>query len=287
MLWLVLSLLSAISESSRDLVSKKALENLDEYIVAFSRSFFSLPFLLPFLVLTGIPSLDVSFWLIVVLMGSLISLAYILYTRAIKMSSLSSTIPMLSFTPVFLLITSPIMVGESASLLGLVGILFIVFGTYMLSIKDVREGYFAPFKALVKEKGAQVMLFVAALLSIGANLFKIGIQYGKPLFFATMVYALASGLLFLVTLKKAKISKEAVGRNLRVLLAIGLMNALMELFVMTAMQLAIVPYVISVKRTTIIFSTLYGYLFLKETRIKERLTGTSIMLLGIFFISCF
>jgi uncharacterized membrane protein len=260
---------------------------LDEYTIAFSRSLFSLPFLLPFLVLTGTPRVDIGFWLIVVSMGGLTSVAWILYTRAIKMSPLSSAIPMLSFTPVFLLVTSPIMIGESAGLLGLAGVLLVVLGTYVLSAKDMREGYFAPFKALAKEKGALVMLLVAALFSIGANLFKIGIQYGEPLLFIAMYYAIASGLLFVMTLKKAKATKEAVGRNLKILLAIGLTNAVVELSAMAAMQLAIVPYVISVKRTSIMFSTLYGHLFFGEIRTKERLTGTSIMLLGVFLVSCF
>ena len=79
MLWLILSLFSAILESSRDLVSKKASKHLDTSLLAFSRSFFTVPFLLPFLVLKKIPRLDINFWFIVVLDGSLLSFAFILY----------------------------------------------------------------------------------------------------------------------------------------------------------------------------------------------------------------
>ncbi len=199
---------------------------------------------------------------------------------------LSLTVPMLAFTPLFLLVTSPLILGELPSSIGLMGVLLIVLGTYVLSIKDVREGYLAPFKALIREKGAQMMLFVAVFFSVGANFWKVGIQYDSPLIFITMVYVLSSSLLFLLMLMNSKNSKRVVGIvHLRRLFLIGLFNALMEIFAMKAMQLGIVPYVISIKRTSILFSTLYGYLFFKEKRMTERLTGAFMMFLGVLVIS--
>jgi len=194
---------------------------------------------------------------------------------------------MLAFTPVFLLITSPLMLGELPSFSGLTGVLLIVFGTYFLGIRNVSESYLAPFKALVKEKGSLIMLFVAFIFSIGANFVKIGIQHSNSLFFLIVYNAFISGLLLLVILPKSKKSARGIGINSKVLFTAGLFNALMNLFVMKAMELAIVPYVISVKRTTILFSMLYGRFFFKEKRVLERLTGCLVMLLGVLLISLF
>ncbi|MFW6111155.1 MAG: EamA family transporter [Thermoproteota archaeon] len=284
MLWLALSLLSALAQSSRDLLSKSELQELDEYILAFSRNFFSLSLLIPLLFITGIPEVGFYFWLVTGVNSILFSAASVLYMRAIKLSPLSLTVPMLAFTPLFLLLTSPLIVGEFPNYPGLIGILFIVSGTYVLSIKDVKKGYLAPFKALGEEKGALVMLVVAVLFSLGANLFKIGIQQTSPLYFLTMFYVLNSGITFLLILTQPRTFKTGSKINLKVLLGIGVFNALMEIFVATAMQTAIVPYVISLKRTTILLSTFYGYLFFKEERIKERLTGALTMFLGILLI---
>lgn len=284
MLWLALSLLSALAQSSRDLLSKSGLRDLDEYVLAFSRNFFSLPILLPFLFLTGIPELGVTFWLVTLVNAVLFSVASVLYMRAIKLSPLSLTVPMLAFTPLFLLLTSPLIVGEFPSYWGLGGILLIVSGTYVLSIKDVKKGYLAPFKALGEEKGALVMLGVAVLFSLGANFFKVGLQQSDPLFFLTMFYLLSSGLTFLLTWFNPKTFNMGRDFDFKVLLGVGFFNAVMEIFVATAMQMSIVPYVISIKRTTILFSTIYGYLFFKEKRIKERLTGALTMFFGILII---
>lgn len=285
MLWLILSLLSALSQSTRDLFSKKGLQNLNEYAVAFSCSFFSSLFLLPLLFFIEIPNVDTAFWLMILFNGSLTLISSILYMRAIKISSLSLTVPMLAFTPSLLLLTSALMLGELPSFSGLIGILMIVSGTYVLSIKDVSKSYFAPFKALVKQKGPLLMLFVAIIYSISANFVKIGIQHSNALFFPIMSHAFTSSLLFPMMLMKSKKSMKGIRVNLKVLSTIGLFNALMAIFVMKALELALVPYVISVKRMSIFFSTLYGLFFFKERRVMERLTGALIMILGVLLIS--
>lgn len=291
MLWLILSLFSALSQSSRDFFSKKCLQDLNEYVLAFSRSFFALPFLLPFLFFTGMPNLDTAFWILVLFNSALISVAAVLYMRAIKISPLSLTVPMLAFTPLFLIITSPIMVGEFPSFFGLIGIVLITFGTYTLNIRDIshapKRAYFAPLKALLKEKGPLIMLFVAAIFSIGANLFKIAIQRYNPLFFLVVYNTLNCVFLSPVMLLKSKKSIKGMQINSKFLFGVGLSHALMDIFVLKAMELAIVPYVISVKRTNILFTTVYGYFLFKEKRIMERLIGALIMFLGVLLISLF
>ena len=227
MLWLLLSLLSGLSQSSRDLFSKKVLQNLDEYIVNFSRSFFSFLCYIPFLFFIEIPTLDSYFWLIILVNGGIVSVASFLYVKAIKLSPLSITIPMLAFTPLFQLFSSPLMVGEYASFWGFIGILMIVLGAYILGIKDVQKGFLAPFKSLTKEKGALLMLIVSFLFSIGANISKIGVQLSNPLVFSIATDgAVMSVFLFLMLLRKSKQSTEGMRVHLRTLFIIGFLNSL-------------------------------------------------------------
>jgi len=54
---------------------------------------------------------------------------------------------------------------------------------------------------------------------------------------------------------------------------------------MTAVQLALVANVISIKRTSIVMSTIFGYLFFKEKNIRYRILGASTMVLGVIFIT--
>jgi len=53
----------------------------------------------------------------------------------------------------------------------------------------------------------------------------------------------------------------------------------------TAVTMTLVPYVISIKRTSVIFSSLYGFFIFKERFIKTRLLGVVIMVAGVLLIS--
>lgn len=181
--------------------------------------------------------------------------------------------------------TSPLLIGELPSSLGFIGVLFIVVGTYFLSIRDVRFGYFAPFKALMNEKGVVLVLIVAFIFSIAINLMKMGMQHSNPLFFALVFNLSVSIALFPIMATKSKRSIKKIRSNVKSLFVIGLLHALMDIFILNAMELAFVTYVNSVKRTSIIFSTLFGYFFFHEQRIIERLSGASIMIIGILLIS--
>ncbi len=52
-----------------------------------------------------------------------------------------------------------------------------------------------------------------------------------------------------------------------------------------AVKIALVPYVISLKRVAGLFSVIYGGFMFKEEHIKERLIGTIIMILGVVLIA--
>ncbi len=69
MIWFIFSILTAFFESMKDVFSKKSLKNIDDYIVSWSYSFFSLPFLIPILFFMEIPSLSIQFWIILIIAG--------------------------------------------------------------------------------------------------------------------------------------------------------------------------------------------------------------------------
>ena len=54
---------------------------------------------------------------------------------------------------------------------------------------------------------------------------------------------------------------------------------------MTALQLALVSFVIAVKRTSALFNVLWGWLIFKEQGIKERIAGSMIMIIGVVVIT--
>lgn len=284
MVWFVLSVLTAFSESLKDVFSKRGLKSIDEYVVSWSLRFFAFLFLVPLLFFIEIPSLNKEFWVALCVSGLLNLIATVLYMKAIKHSDLSLTVPMVTFTPLFLLITSPIILGEVPTLLGLLGVLLIVYGSYAFNIKQWREGYLAPFKALLKEPGPRLMLMVAFIWSITTNFDKIGVQNSSPIFWSIAINAFIAIFLLPVMLKKSEKGLQVIRNNYKVLLPVGFFTALTVVLQMTAISLIFVAYVISIKRTSVIISVLFGYFIFKEKNIKERLLGSIIMVIGVVLI---
>ncbi len=287
MYWILFSFITAISESLKDVFSKKSLRKIDEYIVAWSLRFFSLPFLLPLLFFIDVPSLNQSFYLMLLLSGSLNILATILYMKAIKESDLSSTVPFVAFTPLFLLVISPFVLNEFPGVFGFIGVLLIIFGSYILNIKQSSDGLLKPFKSILKERGPRLMLFVALIWSISSSFDKIGVQNSSPIFWTIAMNSFISIVMFpLVVYKSSKIFLQ-LKNNFKKLLPIGIFSSLTLVSQMTAINMTLVTNVISIKRNSSIFSVLFGYLIFREKNIKNRLLGAIIMIAGVVFITLF
>ena len=287
MIWLVFALITAFSEGTKDLFSKRAMRNVDPVVTAWSLSAFSFLFLLPLLFFIEKPVLGPWFWYAILIQCIMLSITQVIYMHAIKVSPLSITLPMLSFTPAFMLVTSPLILGESPGLAGKLGVLLIAVGAYVLNVQKIGEGLFKPLGALFSEQGARLMLVVAFIWSITANVDKIGVVNSSPLFYATIVMAaVALGLTPVMHFRSEDYRKQISG-NLRGLLPIGFFMALGVASQMTAISLTLTAYVISIKRTSILIGSVYGFIFFSEKNVRARLTGALIMVCGVILISLF
>ena len=285
MSWLILGILTAFFEAVKDVFGKQNLKKSDEYVVAWSLSFFSVICLLPWVLYTGIPPLNSQFWLALLIGGSINAVTALLYMKAIKLSDLSLTLPLVALTPLFMLVTSPLIVGEYPKFFDYMGILLIVAGSYLLNIKEKSKGYLAPFKALLDEPGPKLMLIVAFLWSIASNCDKIGVTNSYPIFWAFSLFGTMSVLLLPVLLHKTPNPGQQILKQLPMLAAMGFINAIGLIFQMQALTLTLVVRVTAIKRTSVLMGVLFGHFIFKEKDIQERLLGTGIMILGVLFLS--
>lgn len=285
MIWLIFALFSAFFDSLKEVSSKRSLKHVDEYAVAWAFRFFAALFIFPALFFSGIPPIGSRFWESMIIGGMLNIITTVLYMKAYKHSDLSITSPITAFQPLFLLITAPVMLGEFPSGLGLIGILLIVSGSYLLNIREKQNGYFAPFRALFREKGPRLMLAVAFIWSITSNFDKIGVQNSSPVFWAFAQSLFLAVVLLPLVLYKSKEKFRQIPVNFAKLVPIGLFSALTLVFQMTALSFAFVTYVSSIKRTSSMMSVIFGHFIFKEKGVKERLLGAAIMVLGVVLIA--
>lgn len=287
--WILWALLSAFMTASNDALTKKLLVIHDEYLIAWLRLLWALPFLFATFAFIQIPEIDSVFFLAFFTALPLEVTATVLYVKALKLSPLSLTVPFLSLTPIFLIVIPFLILGETISLAGVIGVLMIALGGYTLNIKEVRKGFLAPFIAIRRERGSLYMILVALIYSVTATLGKLAIQHSSPVFFGVVYYsALALAMTPLALFKNRK--KYRVWPHsgaIKASILPGFCQATGICAHMIAISLTQVAYMISVKRLSLLMGVLYGYLLFKETNIKERFVGTLLMIIGFALIVLF
>lgn len=284
MLWFILAIATALCVATGDALTKKFFGRFSPYDMAIASSIYSLPFLIVYIFFIPIPQLDTVFWWIACILIPLDTFAFYLYMKAIKLSPLSLSIPFLSFTPVFMILTGFIVLEEVPNSWGIIGIGFVVAGSYLLNVTQVKYGYFAPFRAILREPGSILMLVVAFIYSFLAVLGKKAIQHSSPLFFGFFFLAALdiTTLIFFPFLEKIRwrdILKVPVKG-----LSVGLMLFLHALFHCLAINMIEAVYMIAVKRMSILFSVVYGWILFKESDISARMLGALFMFAGVVFI---
>lgn len=283
--WITFSILNAFFESLYNAFGKRGAQKINVLSAAWAQRFFAVLIILPLTLVThSLQPVNNTFWIAIISSSLLNTLTTILFIQAIKNSPLSLTLPIVNLTPIFLLITSPLMIGEFPKPLGLIGILSAVIGAYILNLSKSVHGLFEPFFSIWREKGSRLMLLVAFIWSISSNIQKIGVKNSNPILVA---FAEACVILFFLTiiLLFKKTSLKKIAQNSFILAPIGIASGLSIVFQMMAISMTIVPNVLTVKRTSTIFSIIWGKIFFKEKNIKERLIGTIIMILSVVLIA--
>jgi len=288
MSWFVYAFVCALSLATADALSKKVLDDdIDPSIVAWVRVGYAVPFMVFIIPFIDKPELDGVFYMATFLAIPLDIIALLLYMKALKVSPLSLTLPFLSLTPVFLIGTSYIILGERPDNSGFIGIVLVVIGAYLLNVHTISRGLLEPFKAIAEEQGSVLMIIVAFTFSIAACIGKIAVQHSDPIFFSVIYSFLLSLFLFLViSFRTRQFFSKAISRPVPFLL-IGALVTIMMITHVKAINLVEVSYMISVKRLSILFGVIYGVMFFKETNVKERFLGATVMVSGIIMITVF
>ncbi len=291
MLWCIFAILAGFFVALSDALNKKYLSFCGHPYMVVARTLGSFPFLFPiFLFLTykynGLSYFSLKFVGTVSILLTLEITATILYMKGIKISPLSLTLPFLSFTPVFIILTGYLLLGEKISEKGALGIILVVMGSYCINLPSLKEGFLSPIKAIKKEKGSFLLLQVAFIYSITSVLGKKGLLLTNPLWFASFYFSILGivSTLSMKVLYRIKIL-PFIKTNLKYILLVGLTQALMCYFHMIALSQIQTAYMIALKRTSILFAVLLGYFMFKETYILVRLFAVLLMLFGIFVIT--
>ncbi len=286
--WLYLTLVSAFCIATADALTRKYLQGYSARELVIIR--FGMPglLLLPLLVVQPMPELATEFWYWTAALVPLEVTAMLLYSQAIRDTSLSLTLPYLAFTPVFNTLTGYLLLQERVSLTGFSGIVFVVAGAWLLNLEHARGERFdvlAPFRAIISERGSRLMLITAALYSLTSVLGKGALAYTTPMFFGTLYYVVIGFIVIIVFSIGAESTVHVLWRKPKAHLAIGIFMAIMVVTHFFAIQHVEVAYMIAVKRTSLLFGMLYSVLLFHERARVEHFLAAGMMLGGVYLIA--
>lgn len=280
----ILGIISALSDASKNVLIKHNIKKFDPFVVIWASTIYSLVVLVPIMLFKGIPTLDGTFWVAFSIRIFFDALALILYFKSVQLTDLSLSLPMLALTPLFLIFTSAIINNEFPKTLGLFGVSIIICGAYLLNFKR-GNSFDQPLLAIYRNKGVLMMLGVAILWSLTSALHKVGISHSNPYFYtgfgAVILVIIFTPLAF--WFNKEDFLKSFKLKNLSQIIPVGLLDGASVLSQMIGQSIILTVFIISLKRVSIVFSSIFAWFFFNEP-IKERIFPILLMVAGMILI---
>lgn len=287
-MWFLFALTFALTSSLGVIIAKRVMKEVDEYLYLWLVNIFTLPFLLIiilyFFQIPNIDSIFLSSMAAAVVIGSA---GAIFAYRGIRISDVSLVNPISSFNPIFTAIISFLFLGEKLDNGGVIGILLVVFGAYLLNLSKSKKGVFEPFMALAKHKGVQLSFLAYFLWAITPTLEKTAILHTTPQVppfasFVGMVGSIVVFTPFVVRFSARPI--RLIKKNLGFFILAGALGGIGLASAFIAFSLTNLGFATAIFKLSMLFTVIFGRLFFKED-IKDRLIGSLIMLVGVYLLA--
>jgi len=225
-----------------------------------------------------------TFAVYLVLDVSLITIVMWLYFRALQISPLSMCIPFLAFTPVFLIPTSYILLGQKPQPIKLLGVVLIVIGSLAMHRTLFAVGWSAPIKAVISEKGSRYMLLVALIFSLTNPLDKKLVDM-SDVYVEAASYGIGLVISFYLLARSQRADFAAAARgNFKWIALAGTFDAVSLLFQLAAYTYLSVVITVSIKRAGIVLSVFAGWLFFRERGITDKVIASTVMFCGVLIL---
>ncbi|MBL8799622.1 MAG: EamA family transporter, partial [Planctomycetia bacterium] len=263
------SLLSAVLAASKDLVSKRLAFQLDGTASTYASFAYALPFygiVLAILALLGQETFacSLSFLVLVVLRSVTDTLAEGMKMHAFAHGDISLVASFFSLSPLFLLITSPLITGDPLSVSGTVALVAVVMGSLLLVYRPSERGWREQRTAIFLAAGA------ALFFSLNSCFDRLAVQEGSPTFAGFAMTVLSAATLLPAVLgradRQAALREYQGGLWVRGAMEVGFMVAKL-----TALQYWPAPYVVGIQRLSLVLSIIGGKVFFGEGDFGRRL----------------
>ena len=273
------ALLSACFATTKDLVSKKLSFQIDGTTSTFASFAFALPFyviLLTVLLLLGYEEVNITpVFLFYVLLRSLTdSFAEAFKMHAFNHGDLSLVATFLSLSPLFLLVTSPLLTGDELRPGTALATLVLVAGSLLLVYKPGDRRWAEQKKGILLAVGA------ALFFSLNSCFDRLSVQKGPPAFSAFAMTLLSA--LFLTPFVVGRVKRLGLlWTERRWLLVRGFLEVPFMVLKLTALQTYQATEVVGYQRVSLLLSIVAGHFLFKEGDFWRRFAAGLLILFGL------
>jgi drug/metabolite transporter (DMT)-like permease len=289
MMWFVVAMVSALLSAFAAITQKKVLFNLGALEFSFLLSIVNLLFSIPFFFFIDYSTIN-TINLSILFAKSIIGVAaFQCVMISLKNLEISNALPLLALTPGFVAVFAFIFLGESLKSIEVLGLVFLIAGTFILESKNFKE-VLSPSHLFNKSRYHKyiilaLLLFTASsildkVLLIKLNLSPISITAFQHIFFAALF-----SITYLVFTKKKEVAIVNVKKDQIAWIAlISVLTIGYRYTQIVAVSLASVALVIAIKRTSVFWATIIGGNLFKDKDILKRSIAAVLILIGAILI---
>ncbi len=285
--WFFIALACAMFTACSDAASKRIMRENDEWITGTIVLSLGGVFLLPVIGYVGLPPISRGLVELIVILLPLEVAGYYFFLAGVRRSPLSLVLPLLAFTPVFALVSSSVLLGEMIGGWQSMGVGLVCVGTYVLYIDPRSDSAWDPLRAVVSDPGTRRMLAASAIWALTSTLGKKGACMYAPIQFGFLILVCIAVVFWGISAVRVKwgVARFSSTRKTALLFTMaGLMMAGGEVTHFVSLSMAPVACMICVKRISLVFGVILGRVFFGEEHVGYRITGSSLMVTGLFFL---
>jgi len=295
MTWYLLAFTSALLAGFATILEKRVLFSISALTFSLLVSLTGFIFAIPFGVNLNLDSLYSAGFLVLLIKTLMNALSYYFIMSALKNLDISNSIPLMSLSPGITAILGAIFLNEIPSKFQVVGLLFLIVGTYLINYKR-GSSVLDLFYRLYKSKGHWYIGLALCIFAITSILDKIILVKFRVLpedfIFLHHFLTLIIFFVFCFISKRFKIvtSLSVILKDKSLLIAIllvGLLSVFYRYTQILAIQEGQVALVLAIKRTSVFFACVIGGNIFKDETLRQRIMATIVLIIGSAIIILF
>ncbi|MCB0318414.1 MAG: EamA family transporter [Bdellovibrionales bacterium] len=273
-----IAFLAAVFSFSKDIVSKHLSFKVSSLVSTLASFAYSLPFYILALIVSwsfGQESflLSKSFFIFVLLRSLTDVFAENFKMRSLEKGDISLVSPFISLSPVFLIFLSPLLTGESISLIGTIGIILTVVGCLVVFGKFSLDKLGKSFHVVLTS------LASAFFFALNGCFDWLAVHEATPIM-SGFAMSLCSALLILPFIRSEPKWKGQLIANKKAFLLRGFFETAFMTAKLAALQFISAHYVSALVKTAILGSIIAGGVVFKEKDISRKLIGAALIIVG-------